>query len=413
MHDLTPELKVALLVPDGAADQPQDELGARTPLEAARTPNMDRIASLGTTGTIATVPRGMPPGSDVANFSLMGYDPKANYSGRGPIEAANMGIDVPRGWTAFRCNLVHTDGVRMLDYSAGHIGQVEAGVIIDALSSGLGDGETRFYQGKSYRNLLLVKGDFKGLRCFPPHDITGLPLAGHLPVGAGAERILDIMERARGLIRSIGADGAAPVDHPEDSVIIWPWGQGGSISLEPFESRFGLRGSVISAVDLVCGLGRLTGLAPVEVPGMTGYLDTNYRGKGEAAVRALRGGDFVFVHVEAPDEASHMGSVSEKVTAIERFDRHVVGPVLESALGAGRFRVMVCPDHPTFISTRTHDASPVPYAAFGSGIQRAGSSAFSEAEARIHGPHFDPGWGMMACLTGKEPWPSARMREEA
>lgn len=400
-----PGLKVAVLVPDGAADLPRDELGAKTPLEAARTPNMDRITSLGTTGTIATVPRGMPPGSDVANFSLMGYDPAAHYSGRGPIEAANMGIEVPPGWSAFRCNLVHTDGERMLDYSAGHIGQEEAGEIIRALEAGLGDAETRFYQGKSYRNILLVKGVFDGLQCVPPHDITGEPLEGHLPRGEGAERILEIMERAREVLAAPGAESPPVAAGRNRVTMIWPWGQGGSITLEPFESLFGMRGAVISAVDLVSGLGRLAGLVPVAVPGMTGYLDTNFRGKGEAAARALREGDFVFVHVEAPDEASHMGSVREKITAIERFDELVVGPVLESAAGAGPFRVMVCPDHPTLISTRTHDASPVPYAAFGEGIPRAGFEAFSEADARRGGPHFDPGWRMMACLTGKEPWP--------
>lgn len=393
-------MKVALLVPDGAADEAREELGGKTPLEAARTPNMDRIASLGSTGTIATVPPGLPPGSDVANFSLMGYDPTAHYSGRGPIEAANMGIEVPPGWSAFRCNLVHADGERMLDYSAGHIGQREAGRIIGALESGLGDSETRFFQGKSYRNTLLVKGVFSGLQCTPPHDITGEPLAGHLPRGEGAERVLDIMDRARGVLESLEAGRAHAGQGATRRIMIWPWGQGGSIALEPFEARFGLRGSVISAVDLVSGLGRLAGLVPVEVSGATGYLDTNYRGKGEAAVRALTEGDFVFVHVEAPDEASHMGSATEKVAAIERFDELVVGPVLGAAAGAGRFRVMVCPDHPTLLRTRTHDASPVPYAAFGAGIPRAESSAFSEAQAIRGGPHFDPGWRMMECLTG-------------
>jgi 2,3-bisphosphoglycerate-independent phosphoglycerate mutase len=398
-------IKVAVLVPDGAADRPLEELGVRTPLEAASTPNMDRVASLGATGTITTVPPHMTPGSDVANFSLLGYDPEVHYGGRGPIEAANLGIEVPPGWTAFRCNLVATDGRRMLDYSAGHIGQDEASDIIAALERSLAGPDTHFYHGKSYRNILLLKGDFKGLECTPPHNITGQPLDGHLPSGPGAERVLDLMERSRKVLESLDVnDRLAASGRPRvDS--IWPWGQGRAIEMESFESRFGLRGAVISAVDLVMGLGRLAGLELPVVPGMTGYLDTNYAGKGEAAVAALSGGDFVYVHVEAPDEASHMGSVEEKIKSIERFDELVVGPVLASLERDSEYRLMVCPDHPTLISTRTHDAAPVPYAVCGNGIPAEGPQVFSEAAAMLGGPHFDPGWRMMYHLSGREPWP--------
>lgn len=386
------DLKLAVLVPDGAADLPAFELGGRTPLEAAEIPNMDSIASGGVCGLSHTVPHGMAPGSDVANLSLLGYDPSTHYGGRGPIEAANLGVEIPPDWTAFRMNLVRTGEGRMLDYSAGHISGEDAGRLIDALRIGLGDEETRFYQGKSYRHLLLVKGDFTGLACTPPHDITGEMLEGHLPAGAGSERILELMERSRVLIASLGGD-------PVPADMVWPWGQGMRMSLEPFKEKFGLSGRVISAVDLVCGLGRLAGLDPVEVPGMTGFLDTNYRGKGEAAVRVLGEDDFVYVHVEAPDEASHMGDAAEKVTALERFDSLVVGPVLEHLESAGSpFRLLVCPDHPTYLSTRTHDASPVPYAAYGAGVTQGGAERFSESEAASGGPHFDPGYMLMAAL---------------
>jgi 2,3-bisphosphoglycerate-independent phosphoglycerate mutase len=390
-----PHLKVAVLVPDGAADRPLEELGNRTPLQAADTPNMDEVASRGATGLAFNVPEGLPPGSDVANLSLFGYDPATHYGGRGPIEAANLGVEVPPGWTVFRCNLVSTDGKTMLDYSSGHIGQEEAGRLIDALQMSLGDDETVFRQGKSYRNLMLVKGDFSHLQCTPPHDITGEPLKKHLPEGEGAQRILDLMERSREVMVGL-AGGASAAD------MIWPWGQGTRMSLEPFSELFGLTGGVISAVDLVCGLGRLAGLKSVTVPGITGFLDTNYKGKGEAAVDVLSSDDFVFVHVEAPDEASHMGDIDEKVKAIERFDEFIVGPVLEHLSGSGsRFRVLVSPDHPTFIATRTHDRSPVPYAVCGSGIKGAQPRSYCEREASQSGPHFQPGWTLMSHLTGE------------
>lgn len=385
-------LKIAVLVPDGAADLPLDELGGRTPLEAANIPNMDAVAARGAVGLVHTVPAGMPAGSDVANLSLLGYDPATHYGGRGPVEAANLGIEIPPGWTAFRCNLVATDGQRMLDYSAGHVSQEDAGRLIEALQRGLGDGETRFRQGKSYRNIMLVAGNYVGLECTPPHDITGEPMEPHMPRGKGAERIIGLMIKSREALACLSG-GLTVAD------MIWPWGQGTRMLLEPFAEQYGLSGGVISAVDLVCGLGRLAGLEPIAVPGMTGFLDTNYRGKGEAACRALAEDDFVYVHVEAPDEASHMGDAGEKVKALERFDAEVVGPVLSYLDGSGAgYRVLVCPDHPTFISTRTHAGTPVPYAVCGSEIDASASLEFSEKEAARGGPHFDPGYKLMSAL---------------
>ncbi|MFH1150308.1 MAG: cofactor-independent phosphoglycerate mutase [Actinomycetota bacterium] len=394
-----PPFKVAVLVPDGAADLPLDELNGRTPLEAASIPRMDEVARLGRIGTMATVPPGMPAGSDVANLSLLGYDPRTHYGGRAPIEAANLGIEIPPGWTAFRCNLVSTDGERMLNYSAGHIGGEAAAGAVARLQEALGDAHTRFFPGRSYRNIVLVEGDFRALECTPPHDITGELLVAHLPRGDGAARIIDLMERSREALARSAGGGRPGAD------MIWLWGQGTAMKLEPFAELHGLEGAVISAVDLVCGLGLLAGLEVIEVPGITGYLDTNYRGKGAAAVVALQERDFVFVHVEATDEASHMGSIEEKVTALERFDEFVAGPVLRFLKEGGHpYRLAVCPDHPTLISTRTHDPAPVPYAACGAGIEPSGANSFSEETARGGGPAFDEGWRMMHHLTGAVSW---------
>jgi 2,3-bisphosphoglycerate-independent phosphoglycerate mutase len=389
-------LKVAVLVPDGAADQPLEALGGMTPLQKARIPNIDRVAAEGATGTLATVPPGMPPGSDVANLSLMGFDPATHYGGRAPIEAANLGIEIPEGWTAFRCNLVKTDGVRMLDYSAGHISDEDARRCIAALSATLDDEGTRFFAGKSYRNILVLRGDYSGVHCTPPHDITGEPMVPYLPRGDGAERLLEMTDLSKGLLS--GLDGP-PAD------MIWLWGQGGRMELESFRTMFGISGSVISAVDLVNGIGLLAGLKPLTVAGATGFLDTDYAAKGRAAIRALQESDFVYVHVEAPDEASHMGDAAEKVLALERFDDMVAGPVLEHLQAAGQpYRLMVAPDHPTLVSTRTHDGSPVPYAVCGQGIAASGAKGFTEAYASSGGPHFEQGWMVMAKLTGLAAW---------
>lgn len=390
-----PDLKVAVLVPDGAADLPLDDLGGKTPLQAAATPNMDRVASSGATGLARTIPGGMQPGSDVANMSLLGYDPASSYAGRGPIEAASMGVEIPPGWTAFRCNLVRTDGERMLDYSAGHVSRQEGGRLVRALQESLGDRRTRFFQGVSYRNLLLLEGDYSGVRCTPPHDITDQPLGPHMPAGEGSGRVTELMQASR--------ESLAALSPPAAADMIWPWGQGARMALEPFETRFGLRGAVISAVDLVRGLAVLAGLETVDVPGMTGYLDTDYEAKGLAAVEALERHGFVFVHVEAPDEASHMGDAAQKVLAIERFDSLVAGPVLAALESSpGGYRVLVAPDHPTLVSTRTHDGAAVPYAACGSGIRPSGSNGFNESEASAGGPHFDPGWKLMSSLAAGE-----------
>lgn len=358
--------KYIILVGDGMGDYPLEELGGRTPLEAARTPNMDRLASIGRLGTVRTIPHGMEPGSDVANMSLLGYDPKRYHTGRGPLEAASMGIRLAADDVAFRCNLVNLEAdasrtVRMGDYSSGHITTPESHRIIAALQSITDGTPFRLYPGISYRHLLVWGGGGEDVRTTPPHDITGKPVA---PYRQGYEEeplLLSFVEQAAVILRDhpVNRERLAAGKRPANAV--WPWGQGRAPSMPNLKEKFGLTGAMISAVDLLKGLGVYAGLDPVAVPGVTGYLDTNYAGKVDAALRALESGDLVYVHIEAPDETSHEGSVEKKVEAIEAFDEKVVGPMVN---GAGRFpavRVMVVTDHFTPITVRTHVADPVPF----------------------------------------------------
>lgn len=370
-------MKYVFLVGDGMADDPQPALGGKTPLEAARTPHMDRIASLGRVGRILTVPSGLPPGSDVANLSLMGYDAAANYQGRGPIEAASIGVDLEPDDTAFRCNLVTLgDGV-MADYSAGHIITEESNPILLDLQSALGTERIKFVPGISYRHLLIIRDFPAGLECTPPHDISGRPWPPHLPKGPGREIILDLMEKARPVLASSKVNRKRKTPATD----IWPWGQGRAMKLETLGRRFGLKGSVISAVDLVRGLGILAGLRVRLVPGATGYLGTNYAGKIEAAKAALAEEDFVYLHVEAPDETSHEGDLDKKIQAIEEFDRNIVGEILAWAEDVPEARIIVAPDHETKLRTKTHAGGPIPYAVCGPGVARDGGSVYSEKAA--------------------------------
>lgn len=344
------------MVGDGMGDYPLPELGGRTPLEVACTSNMDSVARGGTGGLVRTIPDGMPPGSDVANLSIFGYDPRKYYTGRAPLEAASMGVALGEGEVAFRCNLVCVVEGRMVDYSAGHISTEEARELISLLGEHLGSDRVRFYPGVSYRHLLVAQGKFDGLQTTPPHDIIGELVDRYLPEGEGAEVLWDLMEASEAIFedadvnRRRRAQGELPVTG------IWPWGQGRSPRLPPLE----VEGGVISAVDLIRGIGVLTGLRVVPVPGITGYLDTNYEGKASYALEALRESDLVYLHVEAPDEAGHAGSIEDKIRAIEDFDRKVVGPVWEGIKRMGG-KLLVLADHRTPIPVRTHTSEPVPF----------------------------------------------------
>ncbi len=370
-------MKYIILVGDGMADDPQPALGGKTPLETASTPNMDRVAERGRVGRALTIPPGLPPGSDVANLSLLGYDAAVNYQGRGPIEAASIGVELGPDDTAFRCNLVTLSGGLMADYSAGHITTEESRPILLELQAALGTDCVRFVPGVSYRHLTVIRDFPAGLECTPPHDISGREWPPHLPKGPGRDVILGLMEKARPVLAAseINRKRTTPATD------IWPWGQGRAMKLQTLGQRFGLRGSVISAVDLVRGLGVLAGLKVRLVPGATGYLGTNYAGKVAAAKDALADEDFVYLHVEAPDETSHEGDLSKKIQAIEEFDRNIVGEILAWAENVSSVRILVTPDHATKLQTKTHAADPIPYAVCGPGIARDGGSAYCERAA--------------------------------
>jgi len=389
-------MKYAIIIPDGAADVPLEELNGRTPLQVAKIPNMDWIASNGKLGTVCNVPDGLPCGSDVAMMSVLGYDPRKNYTGRAPIEAAAREIEVAPDEWIFRCNLVTiVDGV-MEDYSAGHINNKEAGALVDDLNRTLGGGTIRFYPGVGYRHLMTVKGNVS-VRTTPPHDILGKKVSGYLPRGAGADMLVTLTERS----------GLLFADHPINVVrrdlgenpatSIWLWGEGKMPELAPFSARYQLRGSAITAVDLVRGLAKLIGWDCIEVEGATGYLDTNYAGKGQAAVEAIDAYDLVLVHVEAPDEAGHNADARGKVHALEEIDADIVRPVLErlQAQGENDWRIMVLPDHPTPCTVRTHTGEAVPFAIAGGRVKSLVAAPFTEATAAASDLHIPRGCDLM------------------
>ncbi len=362
-------MKYAILVGDGMADQPIEELGGKTPLEYAKTPNMDALAAQGRTGRVSTVPEGMDPGSDVANMSLLGYDPRTYYTGRAPIEAASLGLPISGRDTAFRCNLVTIEKGAMQDYSAGHIGTEDAGELIMAINKKLGTEAIQFYPGVSYRHILIIT-DFTplGIRTTPPHDITGQKVKPHLPQGNHSDMLVSLMKGAHAYLVRSKINKKRKEDGKSPATDIWLWGQGQPGVFPSLYERYGLTGSVISAVDLVQGLGKLGGMTARFVEGATGYLGTNYEGKVQSALRALKKEDLVYLHVEAPDETSHEGSVEKKLQAIEEFDKNVVGPMRKGMTKFEMWRILVCPDHPTLLSTKTHDATPVPFVVAGTGI---------------------------------------------
>jgi len=392
-------MKYIILVGDGMADYPIKELDERTPLEAARTPNMDFIARAGSLGRVKTVPEKLSPASDVANISILGYDPQEFYTGRGPLEAANLGIELEEGDVAFRCNLITASGDTLVDYSCGHISSHEAQILMKFIDQNLGTNRIRFYSGVSYRNLMLFKrgeeehlGD---LKCKPPHDIAGQSISRNFPKGDSAQILIKLMQDSRSLLEKHEIN-LVRVDLKENPAnMLWLWGQGRKPNMPKFADKYGLSGSVISAVDLIKGLGKVLGLEVIDVPGATGYYDTDYAAKAQAALKSLEKEDFVFVHVEAPDEAGHNGDLREKITAIERFDQLVVGTILNAYKDRKDFRLLVLPDHATPISVRTHVSAPVLFGIFGQGIPEKGFAKYSEKEAEKSELYFDKGYELM------------------
>jgi len=393
-------MKYIILVPDGLADKPIKELGGKTPMEAANTPNMDFLVQNGYSGLTKTIPDGLPPGSDIGNLALMGYDPKKNFSGRASLEAANLGIKLQDDEVVFRCNLVTIKNKKMADYSAGHISSDEAKNLIEHLDHSLDWPDLRFYPGKSYRHLMVVKTNnvktMLAVNTTPPHNIIDQPIKKYLPNGPMSDLLCKIMERSSKVLEKHQINKIRLEDGENEANMVWLWGQGSRPNLPSFKEVYGLKGSVISAVDLVNGIGRLAGLNVIDVPGANGYYDTNYKGKAQYALKSLNKNDFVYVHVEATDEAGHNGDWKAKTECCEHFDKHVVGTILKAFGNKPKgVRILVCPDHPTPVALRAHDRSPVPFAMWGEGIKSNNLKNYSEKVAAKEGLKFKSGQEMV------------------
>lgn len=415
-------MKYLLIIPDGAADEPQASLSGKTPLEAARTPALDALAARGRVGLTNHVPDSLPPGSEVACMSLMGYDPLAYFTGRAPLEAAAQEILLGPRDIAVRCNLVtirpQGSGRVMEDFTAGHISTAEASELVEACQRGLvADfpelaAAWTFTPGVSYRNLLIYRGGGTcaaqaaedaaaglplgaDLRTTPPHDLMDKPVVDSFPRGTGSRLLTEIMAKSGGWLadhqvnRRRLADGKRPATH------VWLWGAGRAPAFEPFTEKYGCSGTMITAVDLLRGLAALAGWKRREVVGATGYLDTDYAAKGRAAIEELASNDLVCVHIEAPDEASHEGDAAAKVRAIEEIDAKIVAPLAEYLAASGEHRILVCPDHPTFIATKTHSRGGVPFVIAGTGVGPNGQAAYHEGSAAAAGDSVLPGWTLM------------------
>jgi len=398
-------MKHLILLGDGMADYPISSLGGKTPLEFANTPNMDRMASEGTLGLIDTIPEGLSPGSDVANLAVLGYDPGNSYSGRGPLEAASMDVQMGPDDVAFRCNLVTTNegnDQRMLDFTSGHINSDEAKEIVYDLHKELGSEDFAFYPGVSYRHLLLWKNGISGMETIPPHDITGRGINDFLPKGEGARQLNDLMRRAQRVLQNHPVNLRRIKEGKKPANSIWLWGQGRAPKFTTLTEKYNLRGGMISAVDLLKGIGVYAGLKVIRVDGATGYTDTNYIGKAKKAIDALQELDFIYLHVESPDEMGHEGDIEGKIQAIEDFDKMVVGTILEDIQKFSSFRVMVLSDHPTPVTTMTHSSDPSPFAVYSSRRNENLSQGglFGETSAKKTGILVSPGYLLMDYFIG-------------
>ena len=400
-------MKFALIIPDGCADEPQPSLGGRTPLEAADVPHMDAIVRQGIIGRTDNIPTSMPSGSDVGTMCLFGYDPLAHHSGRAPLEAAAQGIELgPDDW-AIRCNLVTVRDGKMVSFTAEQISSELGRQLIELIGRDQStNSQWEFFPGVSYRNLVLYCSGGEPApfgpetSTIPPHDITDQPVAEHLPTGPGAELLRELMDRSVELFAT-SAENQARQDRGEfPATGIWLWGLGKRPNMEPFAKRFGKTGAVITAVDLLRGIGRLVGWRVVEVPGATGYIDTDYAAKGRYAIETLPEVDLVVVHVEAPDEASHEGDAEAKVRTLEQIDREIVGPVHECLRRQGDYRILVSPDHPTFVRTKTHSYGYCPFAMCGTGVAADTAGTYDEPTAEKSEIEFPHGHELMPMFLG-------------
>lgn len=397
-------MKYIIILIDGVADYRIAELGNKTPLQYAKTPAMDSIAGNGEMGTVKTIPDGMAPGSDTANLSVLGYDPKKYHTGRSPLEAVSLGIDLSEDDVVFRCNLVtlseeddYTDRT-MVDYSAGEIPTDLSRILIRDIGSKLQAEKIKFFPGVSYRHIIVWEGGPDNNILTPPHDILDKKISDFLPRGPGSSALLDMMVRSSSLLKehAINKERVKKGIRPANS--IWIWGEGRKPALDSFYDKYKLEGSVISAVDLIKGIGILAGLTPVRVEGATGTIHTNFKGKASAAIGQLTGGkNFVYLHLEAPDECSHQGNVKDKVKSIEIIDREVIGPIKEALDRQGDdYRMMILPDHYTPVSVRTHTSEPVPFLIYDSSRKAdSKSERFDEFTAKRTGLYFKEGYKLL------------------
>jgi 2,3-bisphosphoglycerate-independent phosphoglycerate mutase len=402
-------LKYVIVIPDGCADEPQAALGGKTPLEAARTPNMDAVAAAGVVGRANHVPPSLPAGSDVANLSLLGYDPLEYFTGRAPLEAAAQGIELGPNDCAIRCNLVTVEDQTMRDFTAGHISTAEATALlataqqhVDSLAADAADGARyQFVPGVSYRNLLIYRGAgspppfTRDTRATPPHDLTDQSVLDDYPRGPGSDVLNQLMCDSVGLFAEHPVNVARRAAGKLPATNVWLWGQGNTPAVPPFAKVYGKQGAMITAVDLLRGLAALIGWRRIEVPGATGYLDTDYAAKGRYAIAALPDTDVVCVHVEATDEASHEGRADAKIQALEDIDAKIVGPILAALRGGGDYRLLITPDHPTPLRTKTHSHGFVPFAICGSGIAPDDQKTYDEIAAGRTNLAFPDGWRLM------------------
>jgi 2,3-bisphosphoglycerate-independent phosphoglycerate mutase len=394
-------MKYAIVIPDGCADEPQESLGGRTPLQAAKTPAMDEIARLGVVGRSNNVPAHLPPGSDVANLSLFGYDPNKYFTGRAPLEAAAQGIKLaPEDW-AIRCNLVTIENQTMRSFTADHVSTAEATELLKTCQKELGTSGLEFIPGVSYRNLLLYRGAkhaapfTRDTRATPPHDLTDKSVADDFPRGPGSDFLTDLMGRSVPLFADHPINAARKKAGKLPATNIWLWGLGKTPALTPFKQLHGKTGAMITAVDLLRGLAALIGWQRIDVPGATGYLDTDYAAKGRAAIEALKTTDVVCVHVEAPDEASHEGRADEKIKALEQIDAKIVAPLHAALKAQGDYRILVSPDHPTPLRTKTHSHGFVPFTICGTGVAADAAATYDEIAAGQSSIAFEEGWKLM------------------
>lgn len=397
-------MKYLVMLCDGMADEPNEALGNSTPMEKANKPCMDSLAAKAEVGIVKTVAEGLKPGSDVANLSVLGYEPAVYYSGRSPLEAASIGIDLKDTDVTLRCNLVTLSDEEdyekktILDYCADDISSEEAKILIEYIQEKLGNDVFRFYPGVSYRHCLVwSNGNPHPGVLTPPHDITGKVITDYIPKGEAVDELYDLMKKSYDLLKDHPVNQARIARGKRPANSIWLWGEGTKPLLDNFSEKFGIKGSMISAVDLLKGIAICAGMNSVDVEGATGYLDTNFDGKCKAAVEEFKkGADLVYIHVEAPDECGHRGEIENKVKAIEMIDEHILAPVVEFLKDYDDFAVLVCPDHPTPLSIRTHTSTPVPYLIYDSKNEiDSGVKVFCEKEARETGNYIEKGFTMM------------------